>query len=276
MPLECMTPAHPCFDDPSCYGNASDGTRTWNQQSSPYPINFCAGVTWDGTTLRTQMPYFSVGDRMLLVIMQSDNADTSGAANLTDAQLGPVGLWHMGRLTSYENTFGTWEATVEPAPSPTFLQYLDGTNPAQLCNVPEYSELTLDTDLEAAPYTPPYGGVVAFFTRRLIHNGRAVSANGAGYRGAGDNALAMSFCGTPTMNGEGLGSESHNQSSATRSTVGGGGGALDVGGGGGGGNQTAGGNGGKNNCQPDVTAQGGASASPATFRLLLGGGGGTG
>ncbi len=168
----------------------------------------------------------------------------------------------------------------------------------QLVRVPEYTNVSIEGDVEADPWDGRKGGIVALLATGAVRGNGAFVADQAGFAGgAGTLRLAKdtSNCGGEnqiatvvgyTQKGEGIFGESGSLGAPCFGSGGGGGACINAGGGGGG-HGGAGGLGGRTWSKDSVdkkmgraepSGRGGAALDdygPA-LRLLMGGGGGAG
>ncbi|WP_404370258.1 adventurous gliding motility protein AgmC [Corallococcus coralloides] len=253
---------------------------------------------------------FAVGD--LVMIYQSTGFTgtvTSGATGPFDFNANAVGNWQFVRVTALTGTRLTFTGM------PLTAAFTGGTSAtairtsAQAIRVPEYTNVTINAgaSIVARPWSSAdindtVGGVVAFFATGTVTNNGAISATGAGFRGAdyfnssGDNCAANAYdLSQPNggaMKGEGLVPARYKPPTVFLQTApisgrgnilnAGGGGICHNSGGGGGGNGGAGGIGGRTwtgdtaPARPVGGLPGGQMLFSPAARVLFGGGGGSG
>lgn len=209
----------------------------------------------------------------------------SSSANLT-SDPGRAGFWEIAPIASVDGS------TVELA-VPAIYDYSTDTRStdtgekAQACIVREYGMLTLQTSLEAAPWSGSAGGVLVFFVRDglVADTGMTIRATGAGFAGgdgSGESGVGTTTFDTSAVDGgyKGAGIDTRSQSLNGRGAYrnAGGGGNANRGGGGGGAGFGFGGKGGNG-----ITGTSGGLAGVALdgddlapSRIFFGGGGGAG
>ncbi len=227
----------------------------------------------------------AAGRRVLLLQNRIDQAyDLGDTTDIGTSTYGDAGSYEVARLA----TIGVGSpSTLTFEASLTRRFTSQGAARAQLCSIPEYRVVTIDSGgtLSTRAWDGASGGVIAFFVSEKLTLNGAVTASGVGFRGgspsdmtnpSSSNSLECSACGGK---GESLDATGHTRFGRGNLANGGGGGNPNLNAGGGGGAAGKGGRGGINAAElVDRTGIGGARvvAQVGGTQLFFGGGGGSG
>src|SRR5579859_4654890 len=241
-------------------------------------INVCRPLTQGSgslVTLSDPSP-FRPNDRVLL--WQVTDGLTSGPIG----DPGRAGIWEIATVSLVGGA-----SLILAGPLSTLYASVGSTTRAQVCTVPQYGDVKLDSEVYSSAWDGQSGGVVAFFASGTVlatnANLQIVNADGAGFGGGAPSGLGPSCNVTASVTsssggggkGGNLAGGSGWGSGALRN--GGGGGDGCGSGGGGGGNAGAGGQGGpQESANTTGAGQGGEQVQSTYPRLLMGGGGGGG
>lgn len=272
---------------PTPFGDGHDGPR---EISGTTVVNACVPASGSGSTLVLGSGSSSassefVAGRLVLVVEMQDAAATADASSAALASIGNAGAAELVRI---DDVVGA-SATLSSSLSRTYVD--DSTAHAQVCTIPEYTDVTLHATGRIVPaaWDGRAGGVVAFFASGTLTVDGEIDASGAGFR-AGATSTAGGTTATNVTaadtspdagggKGEGLAPGRFGGYGRGNASTGAGGGNSYNGGGGGGGNAGAGGRGGTGESEDPLTAgMAGVAILPqgAAVRLLAGGGGGGG
>ena len=239
---------------------------------------------------------FEDGDWVVLMQMQDDViGDITNTASFGDlGDIENAGVYEIRQIQSHTETAGT-PTSITLENNPNFTYNFSANTSVQIITFRQYGapNYTTVANMAAKDWDGTTGGVLAFYvdgTLTLAHN---LSADFAGFRGAGPNAGGSAGCSgggnyrvTTQNNFADKGESIYKTTTANHAAGmgkilnGGGGGNSHNGGGGGGGNYTAGGDAGPGwpTCSPSAGGLGGLSlqADIAVGRVFMGGGGGAG
>jgi hypothetical protein len=228
-----------------------------------------------------------------IVIMQMQDSviggNTANNANFGDlASIENAGIYEIRQVQSHTAT------TITLLNNPNFTYNFTQNSSVQVITLTQLGSPNYTTtgNMSAKDWDGTTGGVLAIYTPGTLTLEHNLSADYAGFQGAGPNAGTSDICRPNwyrrTSNdlrankGEGIFKRTVNNQAAGRAKIlnGGGGGSSHNGGGAGGGNYTAGGDGGPgwDNCSPSAGGLGGISlqTESSVGRIFMGGGGGAG
>jgi gliding motility-associated-like protein len=236
---------------------------------------------------------FGEGDKVLLIQMSGATIDTTNSPTFGQVEdYGRAGNYEI--LTIGDITFNiiTFEETME--------RMYDAVNgKVQLVTIPEYNNVDIDGEVEAAEWDGERGGIVIFFAEGTVTFNEDIDVTGMGFKGGDDfshllcsdadgnydgyTCSEVEYCGS--RKGEGIGFRLGTDSLGRGAPANGGGGGNDSNtGGGGGSNYGSGGTGGQRlnvgagECGGDFPGLGGHPLvyDAATNKIFMGGGGGSG
>ncbi|HVO31903.1 MAG TPA: hypothetical protein VMV18_14250 [bacterium] len=267
------------------FGDGHSGPLTVATSQTVTPNTCHVALAASGTTIGVDSATgLTAGDAILVWQVQDDIAADNATTPLT--VLGSAGRFEVARIAQVSGT------NVKTAAPLTGTYASAGTRTAQLCTVPEYTTVMVQTSgaIRATAWNGATGAVVAFFASGQVTIGGAVDAAGLGFRG-GDASQLDTGANTDTETltstdpqagggkGEGLDARGFRNYARGNIATGAGGGNPQGGGGAGGGNGGAGGAGGDG----EGSGNGGVGGVPGRVvvlgsadRLLAGGGGGGG
>ncbi|MDW8296934.1 MAG: hypothetical protein RMJ97_08625, partial [Raineya sp.] len=241
---------------------------------------------------------FDNGDLIIIMQMQ-DNVIGSTANDATFGNLGSIqsaGLYEIRQIVS-QVSGPPRVLTLDAAPSNTYN--LGANSSVQVITFRRFGSpnYTSTSNMSALAWNGNIGGVLAIDVPGIFTLAHNLSADGAGFRGGGNDVNNVAGCDAATYfsatggdyapKGEGIYRNTNPNYAAARGKIlnGGGGGNTHNGGGGGGSNFSAGGTGGPGwggssttPCSPGVGGIGGVglNAHININRVFMGGGGGTG
>lgn len=252
--------------------------------------NINNGTDCSATLTLVDASGFSVGDYALVIQMQGAVIDESNSQTFGDVNnLNGAGLFEKIEIASINgNTITTVSG---------LLNDYETTGKVQLVTIPQYMDVTVTSEITAAPWDGEKGGVIAMEVSGSLALQADINASTSGFRG-GTTSNPTSECSAFTFisdfhypqgawqsegKGEGVAAYIQGKEYGRGAQANGGGGGNDhnAGGGGGAGYEN-GGQGGENqdpglfNCRGNFPGVGGKSISYSDTRLFLGGGGGAG